>query len=298
MKILTIALLMCALAFGMRPPEDPIEREAWHAKMWLRIQELSNSNDPQESIKGLGEYVLKLGSGLPYRSAEELKAFNLAKSELLSIPGHAVYFADPIHESYKSYRDPSLPRQPGVRWYADEVRYGMETLRHLPSPETVKVLGEMLWEEWQDDITDLDGDMTYQEAMAVSAVRTLGDLPLRDTPTPPFKGIEAKGKLPAWQKWYESVKSGEIAFSFKGQSVEYHFKPDGTWETIQIANPPDDGTVDGDPLPDETRPEKKVPAEGIVADGKNPALKWYMIGGLAVILAVGAALFTRLKRGK
>ena len=34
--------------------------------------------------------------------------------------------------------------------------------------------------------------------------------------------------------WWEEIKSGKRAFSYKGQKVEYRFKPDGTWETIAL----------------------------------------------------------------
>jgi hypothetical protein len=47
-------------------------------------------------------------------------------------------------------------------------------------------------------------------------------------------------RLADTRKWWDDIKSGNRAFSFLGQKVEYRFKPDGTWETIALANPPND----------------------------------------------------------
>lgn len=46
--------------------------------------------------------------------------------------------------------------------------------------------------------------------------------------------------LKLWREGHEEVKSGQRPFSFKGQKVGYRFKPDGRWDTLPIANPPDD----------------------------------------------------------
>ena len=83
------------------------------------------------------------------------------------------------------------------------------------------------------------------------AIREIG---LRNPPEP-LDGLALypDDLLAATRAWWEEVKSGKLTFSFKGQAVEYRFRPDGTWETIPIANPPDDGPKPAPAAPDSER---------------------------------------------
>ena len=70
-------------------------------------------------------------------------------------------------------------------------------------------------------------------AMAsISSVKSNGNRkrsnPIRPAQNPVFHMIADT------RAWWEEIKSGKRAFSYKGQKVEYRFKPDGTWETIAL----------------------------------------------------------------
>jgi hypothetical protein len=101
--------------------------------------------------------------------------------------------------------------------------------------------------------------------------------------------------LTEYRSWWEEVKSGKRTFSFKGQAVEYRFRPDGTWETIPIANPPDDG-----PKPVPAAPDSEIqtpPSETV--DSVKPEdhyLLWWITGIAGVLLAVALALFIKFRR--
>lgn len=166
------------------------------------------------------------------------------QSEFLSLPGHAEYFGKRIREACEPLKGAN--GRAGISDAQNEMMYSFATLKNLPSPETVKVLGEMLSETWRmKRPPPTPGDYTYTpESLALSAVGSaLMQLPLRYPPKVPgvMAGEDSEVVMvQPWQNWYAEVKSGKRTFSFKGQKVEYRFKPDGTWETLAMANPPDD----------------------------------------------------------
>jgi hypothetical protein len=81
------------------------------------------------------------------------------------------------------------------------------------------------------------------------------------------------------------VKSGRKTFSFKGQAVEYRFNPDGTWETIPIANPPDDAPSKSE-TPAVEKPVSRPPPAKAVENPKPPGISWaWIVGSLIAVLA-------------
>lgn len=205
---------------------------------WRQVVANSTNLPPEQAIELLGQAVVQAGNTRIYQVKERLEVYDAATSALVSIPGHAEYFSNRIREAYEPLKDPN--RKGGTINVAErEMLYGFGTLKHLTSPETVKVLGEMLSETWA--LTPKPGDEYTPPALAKPAVETLGALGIRDAPWRPIRSSgDLPGANPAWQAWYDDVKAGRKAFSFKGQAVEYRFKQDGTWDTVPITNPPDD----------------------------------------------------------
>ena len=79
--------------------------------------------------------------------------------------------------------------------------------------------------------------------------------------------------------------------------MEYRFRPDGTWETIPIANPPDDGpkeviqsTKTGSGKRDET------PATVDSANPDDHSVWWWIAGFGAMLVAVASVLFFKSRR--
>lgn len=241
-KTLLLGFLLackCALAAPPEVPHDKNGAISWRTKRIAEINQILAQPDDIR-VPALGEMLWQF-EDLDYRSCDELvEITSKLRTELLAIPGHAQYFGDRIRAAYEPLRGPNPVIAVGHA--QDEMMYGFATLRHLPSPENVKVLGDMLSETWRMAPTE-----GYPPpSLALSAiVGALVKLPLREAPKLPtvmaWEDPEVV-KVHPWQAWYEEVKSGRKTFSFKGQSVEYRFRPDGTWETLAMVNPPDDGS--------------------------------------------------------
>lgn len=229
---------------------------------WEKSIEATPIKYDVENIRMLGEAVRKLSRNKPTFPEWRIKLYSAAREKLLAIPGHAEYFRDEIENERIALKPDSY------RGSYDRSRAWLfETFGHLPSPETIKVLGEFL-----DDERDLgerpawtsDGILMGLNPNSAHSLRILKNIGLRDPGfTQPDVGERPKREdyatweealldqwiygdtkrrteLKAWRDWYQKVRSGEMTFSFKGQDVEYRFNPDGTWETIPIANPPED----------------------------------------------------------
>jgi hypothetical protein len=79
---------------------------------------------------------------------------------------------------------------------------------------------------------------------AYNAACALSIMELRDPPLKPLLvpaalkyAPDLEGALARVQEWWEKVESGEIPFSFVGQTVEYRFQPDGTVISTPIEIP-------------------------------------------------------------
>jgi hypothetical protein len=230
-----------------------------------------------------------------YQVREKFEVYDLVQSTLLSIPGHALYFANELAEARKKIEKPWLDNN--YQLVHQQVR---DTLIHLPSPETILVLGTML--ESKEDIYTRDEIVAIWKEVSNQG----GYRPVMPTPSGFAFGVlqkigllnypvSASESMTAALDWWRQVKSGDLTFSFKGQAVEYRFRPDGTWETIPIANPPDDGPKTVLAAPDSGKRDES-PA---TVDSVKPADRsmWWWIAGVAgVLLAVALALFIILRR--
>jgi hypothetical protein len=135
----------------------------------------------------------------------------------------------------------------------------------------------------------------------MKAMKSLCDLGIEGCPVPPprssFSQRSAKhvASLETMRKWYAAIQSGENPFSFKGQSVEYRFKPDGTWVSTPIANPPDDAPA---PPPAKARPSTPAqspssPPAAVPAPASRSIWLWITGGVLTVLAALGYFLKSR-----
>ncbi len=235
------------------------------------------------------------------------------QQELLSIPSHAQFFADELER---------LRLDPKSNYERIRATYLAEILMHLPSPETVSVLGHYL-----GDMRDMpiDENPKYNEAVRSGRIKAADWIPLPQNAwlatyalsniglqNPPFEPVADYSlirfapwneSLRQFRAWWEEVKSGKRTFSFVGQEVEYRFKPDGGWETVTVANPPDatpklpDATApQREKEPEKERISKPRPAErGPVAEvGPGYALwKW---ATASFFLLIVAGLWAKLRK--
>ena len=212
----------------------------------------------KENLMSLADEIKGNYRHRPMLAPGVIAATNAARDELCEIPGHARYIAEEIkreQEEVKEYVTSSGPRVS----YDRQRAWHFETLRNLPSPETILVLGDFL----SDDIDTpqprvQDGIDRGENARANSffSSKTISEIELRDPPV----DRESFDKLPqehlaSTRAWWVEIEGGKRTFSFKGRNEEYRFKPDGTWETLAMVNPPDDGP--GRPQIGQTRPARR-----------------------------------------
>ncbi len=247
--------------------------EARPALLWLGLRNMGHRN----AING--------------RSPEVQIIYQKIQHELLSIPGHAKYFANEIKREQKEVAENEATGNGDRIAYNRNRWYYFKTMAHLPSPETIAVLGDFLSDDIDTPRIKISPASDWGEnprANSFASTITLSAIGLREPPAS-MKAYDAdpEAHLAKSRAWWEEVKSGRKTFSFVGQKVEYRFKQDGTWETIPIANPPDDGpesaTQARTKLPDPTREHRPGDSE---VSSRGPAWWIYGIGGLA-LLSVG-----------
>lgn len=245
------------------------------------------------------EFIEKLGFGLrktslrgPYTVGDRAGTHEAIKNRIITIPGHAEFFGSKISTPYAAIKqDYADGKDTGEIGWSGYMRDSMEafiTLSMLPSPETVRVLGEMLSDDWEWPGYEKDN---FFGTMDTRALSSLSKLPIANLPTRKLHtDADMREFLDDWKEWYAEIKSGERAFSFKGQAVEYRFNPDGTWKTIPIANPPDDGPKTPErnaPVPTpETQPTPDQNPENPVNGGVI-----YLLAAMTVFLAAIAVYF-------
>jgi hypothetical protein len=169
---------------------------------------------------------------------EEL--FKKAQLKIVKVPNHAKYFQDQINSCF----DPVNKER--VLSKGNEQRYLIrETLCHIPSPEMVWLLGEMLEDE-RGKIDDPKNRLgaTSNADWACSALMLIG---LENMPVPRGKGMmpveSAYLRKDTWKLWWWPIKAGNRSFSFAGQEVEYRFRNDGSYETISKNGVPKKSTI-------------------------------------------------------
>jgi hypothetical protein len=231
-RYFVILSLLVSTVFAGGDFATPQEKKDW--EKWAKSElDKTQSMPKEQAIAELGNWVYKLNH--QQQSTDTASVREEATALLLSIPGHAQYFADEIESERQTVQD--LPPHVGDRISYDRHRYWYieGTLEHLPSPETIQILGKLLYDERDTPPPPSRGqDWTDIPANSLVASEAIANIGLRHAPVP--KGHEG-GTVEALAKhkaWYEKVKAGTLAFSFEGQNVEYRFKPDGTVETTPL----------------------------------------------------------------
>lgn len=311
--ILLLIPLFIALSNLSLNAEVQIDRmlEAEQVSLWTQTLEGASYDIPARKLDklwlGLRNMGYRLSGGGGAHSPEVAALYKRIQEEMLSIPGHAEYFGNRIREANESLKGPEYGRF--VHEARNERMYGFQTLSHLPSPETVKVLGEMLSDTWRKEFNPPPGSedvVPPPNSLALDAIdKCLQSLPLRDPPSVPrlmaWDDPEEVLVHP-WQNWWEEIKSGKRTFSFKGQPVEYRFKLDGTWETIAMAKPPNDGPKPEPSRSEAMRQEKGPPpspsAPSLTAPPASvpttsPSIYGWIIGCGILVLAAVAVLLKR-----
>lgn len=277
--------LICSAGFGLASDQEVKGIEASQVALWE--QKLIDSKDlaDHEKFESLWLGLRNMGSRRSTAHSENVDlVFLKLQSELLAIPGHAQYFVDELEKLRLAGKYTGRERQ----------YYILETLPHLPSPETVQVLGRYLSDERDTPPPPIPGqDWTALPANCFLAVDALGRIGLRNPPVTKSFLYRDQAILDANRSWWREIQSGKRTFSFKGQDIEYRFNPDGTWDTITIANPPDDPPGTKESALKERPPVKRPQEDPMQKDETQHMNPWLWISGLIVVLLGLFALIGR-----
>ncbi|WP_035612266.1 hypothetical protein [Haloferula sp. BvORR071] len=234
--ILYFVLSVCA--FGA---EDFTEREISESTDGLReLQELANSPNslPEDQrIEKLGWGLRRTSVNNIYISGDRLGTHAQLRDALLAIPGHAEYYAERIREAQAKRSEESIPSKIGPLQVAltNARQTGFSTVSLLPSAESVRVLGEFLYDEegrvppsppGTKDDRDKRQYATGESPSAFYALDAIAKLPIISPPVQRRRRNETKydEDIESWRLWYEQIKAGNRTFRFDGDPKEYNLK--------------------------------------------------------------------------
>lgn len=195
-----------------------------------------------EIIPTLGLGLLKTSHGRIYVVGDRLNVHNEIQQALLAIPGHAEYYAEQFKIERAKAEATNAERFTNDlgTWWAGYDRFrsnAFETLGQLPSPETVRVLGEFLYDERDYQSEEFIRANRYAQrefgTTASGAAGALSRLPIDYQ-----RGARANGKtryltIESWRLWYKQVKSGKRTFRFEGDPQEYDLNGPASKEALQ-----------------------------------------------------------------
>ncbi|QJE94747.1 hypothetical protein [Luteolibacter luteus] len=212
-RFTTLVRLLLILGF-CHPAEADGDREAWLSEKRLIIENVRSGKDDETAVEELGRLVRSLGGKEKSLGDDERLLFQEAVETLSSDPSYAQHFASRIaritdEEIAKTWTEHSSQRG----WY-------FQTLTELRRPETIKILGELVFDErdpWKSEDWG-DGGRPYSNCY--HAVETLHKLGLRNPPVA-RDYPDVYGDVRTWQLWYEQVRAGTRTFSFEGDDTIY-----------------------------------------------------------------------------
>jgi hypothetical protein len=186
---------------------------------------------PEEAIPLLGLAVYKTSHNRIYKVPERVELHDQLEQALIAIPGHAEYYQNKINTAQENL-DRSIEvsttsgtnRTENLKSVLRSAQNdGFMILGELPSPETIRVLGEMLFDERgvikKENASDNSDAFLMQTPTSQLAASLLEKMiespPLIDLPGTYFSD------LGPWKNWYHQVKEGNRTYRFKGNPTEY-----------------------------------------------------------------------------
>jgi hypothetical protein len=296
-----ISLLFCSSIFAAQKTiwnseNRKLERD--QVDLWKGNLEKSDLMAESERIGFLSQGLRNMGhrKSINDHSTEVDEVYLKIQNAMLLIPGHADYFAKEIQISRAKAIDRQAREGGETRWeHYDDVRSAaIETLQNLPSPEAIRVLGELLSDSEKTGPQITEGALPDafgpppNASLAADALKLLIEKP----PVPQDRNWQKKGDIEAWQLWYEQIKSGNRTFRFKGDPKDYDLTGPASNDKLQRVErnlKRDDERTAG-----HTKSSTPVGTETIAAS----AGRTYAIAGLVTMLALVAAALWYFLRGR
>jgi hypothetical protein len=212
-------------------PEDSNEYHVWERGILSSIERI-NEQPNDVAIEKLGRWVMKLSQErTPNWEKGDRPVFHAAQNALLAIPGHSEYYRDKINTTRKLMEENLKSGDPMYIKYRTDldyaVTYGFQTMRQLPSVETVRVLGEFLFDErgYVREPTRTGEAARYDKIkhspVLLKAGEALDHLPIVGKPPKDKRFYDTPEDLEGWRQWYLQIKEGKRTFRFEGDPTEY-----------------------------------------------------------------------------
>jgi len=289
----TLGLLTIAAAFNVLIANGVVETRAFLSDLEEKYVQITQNEKIERSdkIERLGNVLRWIDSPELHKGCiEEARSLqNKVQSELGSISGHAAYFEAKIKEEQTSVQGLEDRTSPGRSEYEhNRETYIRSILVHLPTPETVRVLGDFLSDDKDTPPRQKPGYWIPIEANSYLAAQSLRQIGLRNNPQPAGQ-ILGVPDVSIWRSWYDEIKNGKRSFSFKGQNVEYRFNPDGSVATTPI-------NVEEQPTPAPSKPEVVQQQPIAQAPAVQPASRLWIV--VALIVAGLIAALAVWRKGK
>ncbi len=235
------------------------------------------SNPTWESVDKIATSLRGIARNMNPADSDDYGLYKELQSGMMEIPNHVGFLSGKLEQERQ--RTAHLPYGVGERtsYQSMRKRYILETFPHLPGPETIKALGEYLYDDSDTPPPPRPGRTPGGiSANSVLASNVLTRIGLIDPP---------RHNLKAQKKWWEQVKAGKRWFAFHGQPVSYRFRPDGTVETK-----PRDASKDPRWIAHayvyDLIPEPDIPVSRY----------WWTGGGIATVLMTGGAVYMIRRR--
>ena len=211
--ITTLVRLILLVGF-CHPAEADGDHEAWLSEKRLIIENVRSGKDDESTLEELGRLARQLGRKKNSLGEGEILLYREAVKTLSSNPAYIQHFASRIAKITEDEISKTGSQHSSQRgWY-------YETLSQLRNPQTVKILGEFVFDErdpWKNENWG-DGGRPYANSFhAVEAFHKLG---LKKPPVT-REYPDVYGDVRTWQLWYEQVRAGTRTFSFEGDDTIY-----------------------------------------------------------------------------
>ena len=187
---------------------------------WLRSKRSEikkiESLERSERIEGLSGFLRAMGRYEKTMNADQKSIYDFTQKELLETPGIDVFFEEKL-ETIKT----TLRGQGGDVDYDRARVRSFETMRHLPHPGIVRVLGETLEDDEDQPRMPVEGenyDAVGNVANSSMAAMALG----RMIEKPPVKRdpmLYFDHDIEVWKLWYAQVK-GDSKVHYLAKSQE------------------------------------------------------------------------------
>lgn len=248
----------------------------WYDKWDKLLDRSSEFTDDQK----IDYYSKALGVGNNRQMTDKQREiYSRTQELLLSTPGHAEYYEKRILRLWNDFREKlkNDPSKANGSTYLGGTHYDFPVLRHLPSPETVRVLGDMILET---EIIDTGECPTIH--LASQALQELHHLPLASKPVQNHD-VFSDRDLETYRLWYSQIKAGNRTFRFVGDPNEYTLAG-------PVSRVADVGAT--------SRPNAETPTNAVTEQTQSStAIPWYAIG-MGVVLVVGAFWYWLSARGR